>query len=199
MTGPGGLARARLTSQLLAGTPARSAEDVVGRLLAVQAQDPRGARLAVRSRSTGLTAADVDQALTVDRTLIVSWLNRGTLHLVRAEDYWWLHSLTTPQLAVSNERRLRQEGVSPAQAERGVEVVTEAVSSEGPLTRAQLRERLDAAGVPTAGQALVHVVFAATRLHGVVRGPMVGKEQAFVSATKWLGPPPPPLERDEAL
>ena len=46
-------------------------------------------------------AADVDAALE-DRTLVVSWLNRGTLHLVAAEDYWWLHPLTLPQLATSN-------------------------------------------------------------------------------------------------
>jgi hypothetical protein len=42
--------------------------------------------------------------------------------------------------------------------------------------------------VPTAGQALIHVLFYAS-LHGVcVRGPMVGKEQAFVSPRDWLGP-----------
>ena len=67
-----------------------------------------------------------------------------------------------------------------AAAERGVETMARALAEEGPLTRAQLRERLDSAGVPTAGQALVHVLFYAS-LRGVcVRGPMVGKEHAFV-------------------
>jgi hypothetical protein len=46
-----------------------------------------------------LSASDVDAAL-ADRSLVVSWLNRGTLHLVRAEDYWWPHPLTTPQLPI---------------------------------------------------------------------------------------------------
>jgi hypothetical protein len=87
----------RCAAQLLGGGPAGSAEEVAGRLLAIQAQDPRGARLAVRARSAGLSASDVDAAL-ARRSLIVTWLNRGTLHLVRAEDYWWLHPLTTPQL-----------------------------------------------------------------------------------------------------
>ena len=82
---------ARFTAQMLSGPPARNAEDVVRRILAVQAQDSRGARLAVRSRSTGLGAADVDAALSERRSLVVSWLNRGTLHLVAADDYWWLH------------------------------------------------------------------------------------------------------------
>ena len=105
---------ARFRAQLLSGPRNRSSEDVVERLLAVQAQDPRGARLAVRSRSVGLRAADVDEALTDRRSLVISWLNRGTLHLVRPEDYWWLHPLTTPQIETTNRRRLHQEGVSDA-------------------------------------------------------------------------------------
>jgi hypothetical protein len=190
---------ARLASQLLAGPPAGTADDVVRRLLAVQAQDARGFRLSVRSRSTGLVASDVDHALSEQRSLVVTWLNRGTLHLVAAEDYWWLHPLTTPQLATASARRLRQEGMSPPQAERGVAVVVEAVTSDGPQTREQLRRRLNDAGVPTARQALVHVLMAAS-LHGdVVRGPMVGTGQAYVSVPSWLGAPPATLDRDEAL
>ena len=157
------LVAARLTAQLLAGPPAPGVEAVVGRLLAVQAQDARGARLAVRVRSADLTAADVDRALSEDRSLVVSWLNRGTLHLVASEDYWWLEPLLAPRLATGSARRLRQEGVSEPQADRGVEVIAAALAAEGPLTRDQLRERLDDAGVPTSGQALVHVLLAATK------------------------------------
>ena len=88
----------RLTAQRLAGVPARDPVEVVHRLLAVQGQDPRGARLAIRARSSGLSAADVDRALTEERTLLITWLNRGTLHLVASEDYSWLHALTAPAL-----------------------------------------------------------------------------------------------------
>jgi hypothetical protein len=76
------LLAARLTAQLLAGPPARTAEAVAERILAVQGQDPRGFRLAVRARTKGVTASDVDRALTEERSLIVGWFNRGTLHLV---------------------------------------------------------------------------------------------------------------------
>ena len=140
----------RLAAQLLSGPAANSPEQVVDRLLAVQAQDARATRLSIRSRSVGLTAADVDDALTLRRSLAVAWLGRGTLHLVSAADYWWLHPLTTPQLAAGNARRLAQEGVSPAQADRGVEVIGRALTSAGPQTRPVLRALLDSAGVPTA-------------------------------------------------
>lgn len=189
----------RLTSQWLSGPPADTTEEVVTRLLAVQAQDPRGARLSIRSRSHGLTAADVDDALTTRRSLLVTWLNRGTLHLVTPEDYWWLHPLTTPQLVTGNARRLHQEGVSATEADVGVDLVAEAVNAEGPQTRAQLRARLDRAGVPTRGQALVHVLLAASIRGHVVRGPVVGAESAYVAVRDWLGDPPAPVPRAEAL
>jgi hypothetical protein len=53
--------RERLTAQLLAGRRARDPVAATERLLAVQAQDAREARLAVRARTAGLTAADVDR------------------------------------------------------------------------------------------------------------------------------------------
>jgi hypothetical protein len=188
----------RLTAQALAGGPLRSAEAVAERLLAVQGQDPRGARLAVRARTEGVSAGDVDRSLSEERSLLISWLNRGTRHLVRSEDYPWLHALTTPPLLTSNSRRLRQEGVSEDAAEKGVGVVEKALVAEGPLTRPQLRERLDAAGVPTAGQALVHLLFLATLRGIAVRGPMVGKEHAFVLVRDWLGEQRP-IDREQAL
>lgn len=189
----------RCRAQLLSGPPAASPEDVAQQLLAVQAQDPRGARLAVRARTEGLLAADVDQALTEDRSLVVSWLNRGTLHLVRAQDLPLLHALTTPQLHTGNARRLGQEGVSPHEAELGTRVVVDALT-DGPRTRTQLREVLLAAGIPVAGQALVHLLMR-TCLHGLaVRGPLVGVEHAYVLVPDWFAAPLSPLvDRDAAL
>ena len=57
----------RLRAQLLAGRPARDPLAVTHRLLAVQGQDARGFRLAIRARSSGLKAADVDGALSDER------------------------------------------------------------------------------------------------------------------------------------
>lgn len=189
--------RERLTAQMLAGAPARDPVEVAQRLLAVQGQDLKGARLAVRCRSEGLSASDVDRAL-VEGSLLVTWLNRGTLHLVRSEDYFWLHALTTPPLFTGNARRLAQEGVGPTAAERGVAAVARALAEEGPLTRAQLRERVAPARVRTEGQALVHVLMLVCLRGLAVRGPVVGGEHAYALVRDWLGEPPP-VDRDVAL
>jgi hypothetical protein len=188
----------RLTAQLLSGEPARDPLAVAERLLAIQAQDPRGARLAIRARSTGLSAADVDRALD-GRALLITWLNRGTLHLVRSEDYHWLHALTAPTLFTTNARRLAQEGLPPDAAARGVRVIERALAAEGPLTREQLRERLSTAGVRTEGQALVHLLFRASLEGLIVRGPLRDGHHAFALTRDWLGPPPTTVERPRAL
>ncbi len=187
----------RFGAQLLSGAPAASAVQVAERLLAIQAQDPRGARLAVRARTPGLTAADVDRRLN-DRSLLISWLNRGTLHLIRSEDYPLLQALTTPQLATAGARRLSQEGVTPAAAQRAVAVIAASLASEGPLSREQLRDRIALAGVRTEGQALVHILFRAALLGLVVRGPMIGQRHTYVLVDDWLGKPRP-VERGPAL
>ncbi len=188
----------RLSAQLLSGPPATDPVTVTERLLAVQGQDPKGARLAIRARSTGLSASDVDHALTEERSLLITWLNRGTLHLVRSEDYPWLHALTTPPLFTGNARRLAQEGVEPAAADRGVAVIERSLADEGPLTRAQLRDRIAAAGVPTEGQALVHTLMLACLRGIAVRGPMAGRRHAYALVRDWLGEPAP-VDRDAAL
>jgi winged helix DNA-binding protein len=184
---------------LLAGPPARAVTRVVERLVAVQAQDPRGMRLAIRARSAGLRASDVDRALTEERSVAVATLNRGTLHLVRSEDYWWLHPLTTPQLQTGNARRLAQEQVSPGDADRALEVIERSLASNGPMTRAQLRERIATAGVRVEGQALAHLLMLATIRGLIVRGPMLDGEHAFVLVHDWLGEPPSPIDRHAAL
>ena len=171
---------------------------VAERLLAVQAQDPRAARLAIRARTTGLSAHDVDGELTERRSLLITWLNRGTLHLVRPEDYPWLQALTTPPLRTGNARRLAQEGVSPTAAERGVALIERVLADEGPLDRDRLRLRLAAADVPTRGQAFVHLLALAAIRGLIVRGPMVGGKHAFVLVRDWLGEPDP-VDRGRAL
>jgi hypothetical protein len=192
-----GVAAARFRAQLLVPPGAGRVEQVVDRLLAVQAQDARAFRLALRARSHDTSARDVDTALSERRTLVVSWLFRGTLHLVRSADYWWLHSLTAPRLVATNTRRLTQLGLDEATTRRGVRAVREAVD-DSPKTRDELRSVLDSAGVPTAGQALVHVLVAATLHARLVRGPVRNGEQCFVDAERWLDRPPQP-DRDGCL
>ena len=183
---------------MLSGTPAKDPVAVAERVFAVQGQDPTGFRLAIRARTKGVTAADVDRALTDDRSLVVTWLNRGTLHLVRSEDYPILQAVTTPPLRTTSERRLAQEGVPPRRVKRGIDAIVRALCTEGPLTADALREHVRRAGVRAEGQALYHLLFSASLDGLIVRGPMAGKKQAYVLVRDWL-PDAGPVDREQAL
>jgi len=205
------LRRRRCAAQLLAGAPASdtpgggsaATRTAVAHLLAVQAQDLRAARLALRARGAAQRAAEVDDALTQERSLVVTWLMRGTLHLVAAEDLAWLHALTAPLGAATIRRRLGQLGVSEAAAERAVATVERCLAGEGPLTRPELAERLAAAGIRAQGQTVPHLLALAAGRGSIVLGPVHGAapaaEHAFVHTRDWLGTPAPAPDRDTSL
>ena len=174
---------AQLLHRRISGRP----EDAVRALLAVQAQDRSAWRLALRARVEAITAADVNVALTEKRSLVVAWLNRGTLHLVCVEDFPWLRALTAPTQLAGNRRRLAQEGLLPDDVERGVACIERSLTAEGPLGRAQLRERVAALGIRTEGQATVHLLFAAVLRGVAVLGPVRDGEHLFTHTREWLG------------
>jgi len=198
MSKPATIAASRLSAQLLGLEQSSSVEGVVHRLLAIQAQDDRAFRLAVRARSSGLGIAAIDDALSSSRTLVVSWLCRGTLHLVGADDYWWLHQITAVRRLTGNATRLRQLGVSEKQTEAAVRAILGEVALR-PSTRKELAAVLEDAGLPVAGQALIHLLNAASLRAHLVRGPMRGREHCFVDAERWLERPPAALGHGELL
>ena len=199
----GELRARRAAAQRLDRPGAAGPPDVVRALLAVQAQDARAARLALRARQAGLDAAVVDTSVSDDRSLVVAWLMRGTLHLVAREDHAWLLGLTAPRQEAGSARRLAQEGVPPRDAERALAVVERALAGDGPLTRAELGARIAEAGVRSEGQALPHLLALAARRGIAVHGPVAAGEQRFALARDWLGAVPAvPLAgaaRDTAL
>ena len=85
---------------------------------------------------------------------MTTWLLRGTLHLVAVEDLGWLHALTGALVRPQTERRLAELGVAP---ERALRVIERALA-DGPLARADLADRLRAAGLSAEGQIVPHLL-----------------------------------------
>src|SRR2546428_2220130 len=103
--------RFRSTAQLLHRAGRRPPVELVRELTAVQAQVLSAAGLALRARSHGLVAAAVDQARLGDRSIVLTWAMRGTLHLLAADDRGWLVPLVTRPHVANAYRRLKQEGM----------------------------------------------------------------------------------------
>ncbi len=187
-----GLRRARVAAQLLHRPDRRPAvAELVGRLLAVQAQDLAAAPLALRARSQGLVAADV-HAAREDRSIVRAWGPRGTLHFIATEDLGWLTALHG-QLLNGSLRRLSQLGVTGT-AESLLRKLDRAIDGRGPLSKVELGHR-----VGLTGQAIVHLAALGASRGRLVLGPDRDRKATYVAVADWLGRPPDPVDRPTAL
>jgi hypothetical protein len=162
---------------------------VAASVCALQAQAFDAARHQVRVRATGLTADAVDNAFEVERSVVRTWLMRGTLHLCAAEDVRWLVDVfgtTINQLTATRRANL---GLDAATCARGVAVIRKTVAG-GPIARRELRDALVRAGVleEPVGQTLVHLIYHAAALGVVCSGPRMGRDDSFVLMDDWVMP-----------
>jgi hypothetical protein len=191
--------RSRTAAQLLHRPGRRSVDDVVSHLMGVQAQLLPAASLALRARRAGLTAAAVDRARTRDRSIVLCWAMRGTLHLLAAEDHAWLVRLVIEPRIANAHRRLRQEGVIGGQPDKAVRSIERMLAREGPLLRSEIAERLQRQGIRTEGQAIAHLVWLAASEGTICYGPDRDGERCFVLVRDWLVRPVTNMDPDEAL
>jgi hypothetical protein len=179
------LREARLAAQRLTpGTACASAEEAALAVIGVQAQDPRAAALALRSRVPDLTRAAVRGA-----PLVRTWTARGTVHLIAASDRPWLHAL----FAERNGRVFgaRFERYAITQEVRAMRADVVALCSERPRDRASLLRALAERGHPSLEQGPINTFVPWLSSEGLV----VTDADGLLHAAD----PPSPVDRDEAL
>jgi Winged helix DNA-binding domain len=183
---PPDLARALLArAQRLAGAPRSSVVDSVRAVAGLQAQDAAAAQLGIRARRPGSTLADVEHARFEERSVARTWVMRGTLHLIPAEDARWMVALLGPIGLKKSARRIAELRVGLPEAVAAVR----AELAGGPMTRRELADAVRARGVDLPDDPQVPAW-----LTGVValRGEIIeGPANAFVLVDDWLGPPGP--------
>ncbi|HWZ17815.1 MAG TPA: winged helix DNA-binding domain-containing protein [Ktedonobacteraceae bacterium] len=159
---------------------------VVKEVCGIQAQDEPAAALALRSRSVGLVVTDVEQARVNDRSIIRTWGPRGTLHLLASDDIGWLLPLLGPVFVASDRRRREELGLSEEICVRGMHIIRNVLADEGPLTRAELVERLATNGIHLEGQARPHLLARAALERLICFGPYRGAEPTYVLLNDWI-------------
>jgi hypothetical protein len=167
-------------------------------IFAVQAQDLPAARLSLWARSAGLTASQVEQERQEKRSLVWTWSLRGTLHLVSAEDARWLIPLLGRTMIAADQRRFRQLGWDEGRAGRGLRLLQEALAESGGLTRPEIIRMLRENGLPSEGQAPIHLIGRAAFEGILCLGPDREKKPTYVPFESWIGAPQP-LPSQEAL
>ena len=197
----GSVLRERMARQGFAARPARTVAQAVALTTAVQAQDHPAARLGVRSRATGLTEADVLNAVASSRTVVRTWLMRGTIHLVDTADLRWMVSVFGPAVARKFTTRWKQIGLTPQFLERCLAALP-GVLRDGPRTRSETVAALVEQGIRfdfDDPQAAYHVLLHASCEGVVCRGADRGRMATFALIDQWVPDAPFGPRGDEAM
>jgi hypothetical protein len=178
--------RLRLRAQCLhPETALTNPRDLAAHLCGLQAQDTGAGTLSFCPRTDGLTARDVDRARGPDRSIVRTWVMRTTLHFIAAGDVRWLLALLSPRSIAGTRRRREQLGLTEPIVERGIAALRDLLSG-GPLPRPDLIAALSARGLPTEGQAGIHLL-ARAALEGVIcYGPDADGAETFTLLDDWL-------------
>jgi Winged helix DNA-binding domain len=196
---PAKLARLRAGRQLLhRPTSAKDPAAIARAIGGAQAQDVYAGPLTFRSRSRRLTAEDIRRARTEERSLLRTWVMRMTIHMIPTDDAGWWLPLFEPGIEKWSRRRLSQLGMSAAKQDKALRVAARALAEEGPLTRTEVRERIEAEGLKLNSQTGMHVALTAVVSGIAFLGPDRGKTTCLVRREDWLGKPPR-FDREEGL
>jgi hypothetical protein len=123
---------------------------------------------------------------------------RMTIHMIPTEDAGWWLPLFEPGIETWSRRRLTQLGMPAAEQDKALRVAARVLADEGPLTRSEVRDRIEAAGVRLNTQTGMHIALTAVVSGIACLGPDRGKTACLVRREDWLGEPPP-VDRDRAL
>ena len=180
----GDIVTLRLHSQRLTALHESTPSDTVAWLSALQGQDHEAAKWAIGLRS-GADLAAVEAA--VDRgDFVRTWLLRGTLHMVAAADVYWMLALVGPRLIANSARRYQQLGLDDDTLASGCDTLAGALHDRSRLTRAEMFQVLEQAGISTEGQRGYHILRHAGLCAITCHGPKDGKQETFVLLDEWL-------------
>jgi hypothetical protein len=172
---PSTILKYRLLNQQISGTNFKKPDEIVSWFGAMQAQTYGYAKWAIGSRLPGITDADIEQSIN-DKKIIRTWLMRGTIHLVAAEDTRWMFSLLAPRLI---SYRTKQFGVDKATFLKADKIFTKALRDGSQLTREELSAELKKAGINAAGLRLAYLLRLSSLEQTICFGTRRGKQYTF--------------------
>lgn len=190
--------RYRLNNQHLLATQFNQPEEVVQHLCAVQSQDYAGALWGLGLRLRAPDENSLDQAF-ASGTILRTHVLRPTWHFVTPADIRWLLMLTAPRVQAFNAYQYRKCELDEKLFARSRKVIEKVLQGGQQLTRNELRDKFEAAGIKTQIELRMTHIMAWAELEGVVcSGARRGKQFTYALLEERV-PAVPPIPRDEAL
>lgn len=164
---------------------------------ALQAQDYESGLWAIGSRMTGVTRADIEQAI-ARREIIRTWPMRGTWHFIPAVDARWMQDLLAARLSAAHRKYSADYGLDDADVARCRDFVIKTLLAEQALPRKELAQRITQSCLPPGSEAANHLMRRFGNEGLLCNGLIAGKEPTFVLRDEWVRKPVS-LDREAAL
>lgn len=187
----------RQYNQQIAAANFTSAHQLINHMGAMQAQDFNHAKWAVGLRLPDFTEKQVEDAF-IRGEILRTHLMRPTWHFVSPDDIYGLLELSAKQIKSAMKARNRQLELTEEVFKTSQEVMIKALEGNRYLTRDELSELLNAAGISTKEQRLPHILMEAEIDRIICSGPLKGKKQTYALLAERV-PNKVELSTEEAL
>lgn len=184
---PSDIAQCRLRQQQISSHRCRRPAEVVAALGAMQAQDYPGALWSIGLRLPDATEVAVERAL-AERTIVRTWLMRGTLHFVAAADVRWMLELLTPRIIAGRAANARNLELDAAVFTRCEKLFVRALAGGRQLPREAMMELLETNKISTANMRGYHILWRLAQEGVIIFAARSGKSQTFALLDEWVVP-----------
>lgn len=168
---------ARLANQQLNQTKFKTAAELVAWFGAVQSQDFPGAKWALGQR-LGIRDQEIEQEFNEGK-ILRTHIMRPTWHFVVPQDITWMEKLTSERVNRIMNYYNKILSLDRNFFDKTNKLITDALSGNKFLTRAELAKYLETHGVSLSGQKLGHTVAQAELDAVICSGPRVGKQFTY--------------------
>jgi hypothetical protein len=191
------IAQSRLISQHIGGTELKTPAAVVSHMGAMQAQDFNMVKWAIGTRLPGVSEEQVEKSFNSGE-LIRTHLMRPTWHLIVPEDISWMLELTAPRIRSGARSRHKQLEIDDKLVVKSNTLIEKALNGNKHMTRDELMNVLENAGIKARNQRSSHLMFCA-ELDGIVcSGEIRNNEQTYALLRERV-PELKRIDHDEAL
>jgi len=187
----------RLENQKVVSAEFTTAMDVVSWMGAIQAQNESMSKWAIGVRMQNPLKKNIEEAF--DRGEILrTHLLRPTWHLVTSRDIHWMLDLSAQKILKSLTTRHRELELTGPLIRKCHGIIEKSLSDAGCLTRQELADAFNSAGISTQENRLSHILFEAELNKIICSGPQKDEKTTY-SLLSERAPETNKLTKDEAL
>lgn len=170
--------RLRLANQQITATACKTPQQLVGHMVAMQAQEFAMAKWAIGLRLPDVRMADVDNAFN-NGDILRTHMMRPTWHFVAPADIKWMQQLTAHRVHAASASMYRKTGLDTKMFRRCNDLLVKKLQGGNFLTRDEIKAALQKSRIDTDGFRLVYLLMQAELECIICSGPRKGKQFTY--------------------